>query len=193
MVSNFPMSMPFDNTHMFDFTDLRPCVKKDYTQYCHNSIMDILNKNPKFSIFKYIMKLSGMDLIYDDAMANFTLFVPSDECLKQIPEGVFLNLDIGSARDIIKTHTLKNRITYDLLKDSPISYLMSVNESEKLSITNISGTTTINNCTCIIQPDLLACNGIIHVVNNMIWPYSFFTTICNDKYLERDRIRSQYC
>ena len=181
MVSNFPMSMSYNNTHMFDFTDIRPCVKKNNTKYCHNSIMDILNKNPNFSKFRYIMKLSGMDLIYDDAMADFTLFVPSDDCVRAIPEDVFLNLDIGSARDIVKTHTIKRRITYDLLKDSPISYFFSTNDSEKLSVTNISGITTINNCSCVLYPDIQACNGIIHVVNNMIWPYSFLSTTSYSK------------
>lgn len=172
MVSISPNTLPFINSHMYSFNDLRPCVKKTSSCYCPNSIMDIINTNQNFTKFRFIIKLAGLDITYDSQLANYTLFVPSDAALSKIPEGVFLNMDIGTARNIVKTATLKNKITFDLIKDSPISSFLTLNDSEKLLITNISGVTNINNCIRLIKPDILACNGVIHVTNDIIWPYN---------------------
>lgn len=183
MVSNAPNSSSYMNSHMYDFTDLRtpyrnvPCgvrinsnnYRKDC--YCKNSIMDIIDKNPDFTRFRYIINLAQLNKIFDDIQANFTVFVPSDRALSVIPEGVFTNMDISVARQIVNASTLNYRMTYDLLSDSPFSYFTTMNDVQKLFITNIDSVTNINETVTLIYADIQATNGIIHVTDDIIWPY----------------------
>jgi uncharacterized surface protein with fasciclin (FAS1) repeats len=165
-----PTTMSLNFSHMYDFTDRRPSSIPP-NRYNPNSLMYIIDNNPDFSKFSYVIKLARLDLIYNDIQANFTVFVPSNRGMEQIlPEGVFTNLDISSARQIVQASTLKKRITSDLLSDSPSTYFITMNPIEKLLITNISDITYINNCIQIIQTDIEACNGLIHVIDNIIWP-----------------------
>jgi uncharacterized surface protein with fasciclin (FAS1) repeats len=170
MTSITPTTMSLDNSHMYSFVDLRKCVKGP-KKYCRGSIMDIINSNPDFSKFSFIIKLARLDDILNDIQANFTVFVPSNRMISDLPEGVLTNLDISSARQIILSSTLKYRITSELLEDSPSSYFVTMNSVEKLFITNINGITYINNCIRVVHKDIQATNGLIHVVDKLIWPY----------------------
>jgi hypothetical protein len=153
-------------THMYDFHDLRSTQKKII--YSPRSIMGIINNNPNFSRFNYMLKLAKLDSIYNDIQANFTLFVTDDKSLSHISEAVFTNMDVLLARHIIQKSTLKNKITAELLKGSPVSYFSTMNRAEKLYITNVDNQTYINSSIKIIDTDLEANNGIIHIVNNLI-------------------------
>jgi uncharacterized surface protein with fasciclin (FAS1) repeats len=170
MASLTPNSTSLMNSHMYDFVDLRKCVKGP-TTYCKGSLMDLINCNPDFSRFAYIVKLARLDKVFNDIQANFTVFVPSNRSIANISEGVFTNLDISSARQIVLASTLKYRMTSCILKDSPSSYFVTMNPVESLFITNINNITYISNCISIICYDIEATNGIIHVTDQMIWPY----------------------
>jgi uncharacterized surface protein with fasciclin (FAS1) repeats len=164
-----PTTMSLSNSHMYDFVDLRPSSISP-TKYNPTSLMYIIDNHPDFTKFSYIIKLARLDRIYNDIQANFTVFVPSDSLIQNIPEGVFTNLDISTARQIVQASTLRYKITSELLSDSPSTYFFTMNPIEELFITNISDITYINNCTKVIYYNIEACNGIIHVIDNIIWP-----------------------
>jgi hypothetical protein len=170
MASLTPNSTALMNSHMYDFVDLRKCIKGP-PSYCKGSLMDIINSNPDFSRFAYIIKLARLDTVFNDIQANFTVFVPSNCYIKNISEGVFTNLDISSARQIVLASTLKYRMTSDILKDSPASYFITMNPINSMFITNMNNITYISNCISIIHYDIEATNGIIHVTDQMLWPY----------------------
>ena len=107
---------------------------------------------------------------YADPQERFTLFVPSDATISKIPEEIFINMDSSVARNIVKTSTLKRNIPSELLEDSPASHLITTDPINKLFITNISGRTVINESINIIHKDQPACNGIIHVIDGLLWP-----------------------
>lgn len=168
MTSIGPYTQSYNFTHMWDIPDLRGCLpKKGYTK---NSLMDLISNTPGFSKFKYIIKLAKMDGIYNADQADFTLFVPSDRALANLPEEVLLNMDDATARNIVMASTLNRRITGELLADSPASYFVTRSRQNKLFITNISGQTYINNDLKVIDTDIEADNGLIHVVDGLIWP-----------------------
>jgi uncharacterized surface protein with fasciclin (FAS1) repeats len=165
MVSIGPYSQSYNMTHMFNIQDIQGCPKK-----CTNALMSAINLNPDFTKFKFMLNLSGLEKTYNSNQTNITLFVPSDKSLEQLPEDIFLEMDQLTARNIILASTLKNRITSDLLKDSPASYFITKNPIAKLFITNIKNKTYINNCIKVIKEDIETSNGLIHVINGLIWP-----------------------
>lgn len=169
MVSIGPYSQSYNFTHMFNKGDLRGCLKEP--KYCPNSLMDIIDKHPDFTIFKHIINLSGLENILSDKQANFTLFVPSDTQLQGINQNVLVHMDNALARHIVKSSTIDYKIPSALLEDSPASYYLTKDPANKLFITNISGKTYINNDINVIYKDILATNGIIHVVDRLFSPY----------------------
>jgi uncharacterized surface protein with fasciclin (FAS1) repeats len=79
-------------------------------------------------------------------------------------------MDVSFARHIIKTSMLNKKIPSELLEDSPFSFFNTNDPFNKLLISNINGETFINNNIKIIQKDIIATNGIIHIIDNLILP-----------------------
>lgn len=168
MVSIGPYSQSYNYTHMWNKGDLRPSNIKQ--QFCPQSMMGIINSTSDFSKFNYVIKLARMENILDHSQANFTLFVPSDKALQGINENIFSNMDDATARHIVKSSMLNYRFPSELLENSPATYYITKDPPNRLFITNISGKTYINNNINVIQKDLLASNGIIHVTDKIIYP-----------------------
>lgn len=172
MVSIGPYSQSNNFTHMFDFTDLQTNqTKKQSIGYCPNSLMSIIHKNPDFSKFKYLVKLANLENILDSSQANFTLFIPSDNQIKHIPDEIFINMDSSTARHIVKSSMLEKKIPSELLEASPASYFITKDPPNKLFVGNISGQTYICDNINVIQKDIITDNGIIHVIDKLIQPY----------------------
>jgi uncharacterized surface protein with fasciclin (FAS1) repeats len=165
MTSTGPYHQKTNLTFMFDKNDLRgPLPKKTD---CLNSLSYILSATPEFSKFRYILRLSKLDDLYNDQQANFTLFVPTND---SIPESMLVNMDLLTARNIITASTLNYRITSDILSDSPCAYFTTNNAANRMFVSNFAGQTTINNYINLIGKDISATNGIIHVIDKMLLP-----------------------
>ena len=169
MVSMAPTTQSYDLSHMYLIPDLRSVgpVKEIINP---NSLLGIINSHEDFKKFKYILNLSGMSGRYADPQGDFTVFVPSDVAISHIPEEIFINMDSNTARAIVKSSTLKRRIPSELIEDSPATKFITTDPINKLFITNISGNTTINECINIVHKDMMSSNGIIHVVDGLLWP-----------------------
>lgn len=168
MVSIGPSTQSYNFTHMFSINDLRGHLSKEVETI--TSLMSIISKHPDFSKFYYMVKLAKLEGIFNSTQADFTIFVPSDKAITGLGEEVFMNMDDSVARHIIKSSTLNRKISSDLLEDSPASYFITNDPPNRLFITNISGRTYINNDINIIHKDMHASNGLIHVVDKLIWP-----------------------
>lgn len=168
MVSIGPYCEKTNMTHMFNMNDLRgPLPQKIENP---GSLSYIISNTREFSKFRYILRLSKLDGIYNDLEANFTLFVPTDLSLSNIPDTFLTNMDLLTARQIVRASTLNRRITSDILSDSPCAYFNTRDEKSRLFITNMNGQTSINNNINVINSDIQAFNGIIHVTDGLIWP-----------------------
>jgi len=165
MVSIGPNSQSLNFTHMFDMVDLRGNFPLQ--TLCKNSLMGIIVNKPEFSKFKYIVNLCKFNKILNEEQADLTIFIPNNDA---IPDNILLNMDISTAYHIIKSSMLNHKITSELLENSPSSYFITKDPLNKLFITNISGKTIINNNINIIEKDIIANNGIIHVIDKLIQP-----------------------
>ncbi len=171
MTSIGPYSEKTNLSYMYDKVDLRGPLpqKKDFP----SSLAWIISMTPNFSKFRYILRLSKLDEMFSDQQSSYTVFVPTDESLSNIPENIFLNMDLLTARSIIQASTLKNRITSDVLSDNPCSYFMTLNPYTRLFITNANGQTSIDNDINVVKSDIMVNNGIIHVTDGLIKTHTF--------------------
>jgi uncharacterized surface protein with fasciclin (FAS1) repeats len=169
MTSCGPNTQSLNFTHMFDIIDKRGKYPIEIS--CPNSLLDIIKKNPDFSRFYYMVKLSQLENILNCNQANFTIFIPSDKALSaKVNDNIFINMDKCTAFNIVKSSMLNNRLSSEILEDCPEGYYYTVSEANRLYITNISGQTYIDNNIRIIKKDILAMNGIIHITDNIIIP-----------------------
>lgn len=167
-----PGSQSYNYTHMYDQVDLRGCNPK--TTGCPGGIMNTLLLQSDFSEFAAIVKKARLDNILNSAQADFTLFVPTNAAVQRIAPKLADKLDIGEAQHLVKSLMLNRRITYDLLKDSPVSTFITRNPPNNLFIMNINGKTILSNCAeccpgenaTLIHADIMCTNGIIHVIDN---------------------------
>jgi uncharacterized surface protein with fasciclin (FAS1) repeats len=169
MVSIGPSSQGTNFTHMFDFVDLRG--KKNIQKVESKSLMGVINTNPNFSKFKILVKLAMMESVLESPQSDFTLFIPSDEEIKKLSNDFFEEMDIGLARHIVKTAMINRKIPSELLEDSAASYFITNDPPNKLFVWNEECNTFINKDVKIIQKDIITSNGIIHVIDKLIWPY----------------------
>lgn len=168
MVSIGPNTQSHNFSHMWNIRDLRGQRPKQ--PECPNSLMSIINKTPDFSKFGYMVKLAKLDGIYSNLQANFTIFVPSNDAIKGLGDEVFVNMDSSTARHIVLSSTMDRKIPSELIEYSPASYFYTKDNPNRLFITNMSGKTSINTDIDVIHKDIMASNGIIHVINSLIWP-----------------------
>lgn len=169
MTSIGPYSKSYDQTHMYDFTDSRRYPRRDI-KYCPQTLMGIINTTKELSIASYIVKLANYDGILNDKQANFTMFLPSDTFLKKYPESVFVNFDKGTALNLMKGSMTNRRMTAAIIEDSPAAFFTTLDTSNKIFISNISDTTYINNKIKVVQKDIFASNGVIHIIDDLLWP-----------------------
>jgi len=168
MVSIGPYSESNNFRHMFDMPDLRGHLP--YEISCPNSLTSVVQKHPDFSKFRYMLKLAKLEDTYGDPQADFTIFVPSDEALKHVNKNIFINMDDSTARHIVKSSTLKRRIPLSVLSDSPASWLHTQDPPNRLFVTNMDGRIYLNNNINVIHTNMSCSNGMIHVIDALIWP-----------------------
>lgn len=168
MTSSGPYSESLNYRQMFDMTDLRGSLPEQ--KNCETSITGLVQSNPDMQRFSYIMNLAQLGGIYNAPQADFTLFVPSDHAIKHIPESVFTNMDQSTARHLVQSSTLNRRITSDLLEQSPAATFYTMDKPNNLFISNISGQTYVNNDIKVLHKDIPAGNGLIHVIDGLLWP-----------------------
>lgn len=163
-----PYTQSNNFTHMFDMPDLRGQHSKQTE--CSTSLLALINNHPDFSKFRYLVKLANMDGILNSLQTTFTIFVPSDRALEGLDDAVFMNIDTSTARHIVKSSMLNHKITKELIQNSPASFFITKDPPNRLFISNISGRTYIQNDINVIHFDMQAENGIIHVIDKLIWP-----------------------
>ncbi len=168
MVSTGPYTEAMNFTHMFDIPDTRgPLPIRIETP---GSLSYLVANHPDFSKFRYMLRLAKLDGLYNDCQANFTIFIPSDYELRNIPDSVFINMDNATARHIVLSSTLNRKITADILEDSKAMYFLTRDPPNRLLVTNNEDRTYINRDINIIHKDMIATNGVIHVIDALIKP-----------------------
>lgn len=170
MTASFPYNESRNYTFMFDLQDLREPIAQ--VRGCPNTVLEYLKKNDtKFSGFLHIIKKAKMEDIFAQPQFFRTVFVPTNDYLDM---EVVKNIDQGSAKSIINFSTLQRTIDKELLTASPASYFISEYKPlPQLLVTNISGVTQMNGCAKIIDFDIRLDNGIIHVIDSPLVPYTF--------------------
>ena len=178
MVYIGPNTQSLNYTHMFGTPELRgktlPFEKDDKILINNdtgfyagkNTIIGQIYLHSDFSHFKYILEKSGLQEVYGDNHTNFTIFVPSDNAIKdKYDENFFVSIDKFIARKIVRGLTLRRKIPSSVLNDSPASCFKNI-DNERLLVENKDDRIKINGSINVIHKDWMCGNGIIHVIDS---------------------------
>lgn len=155
-----------DNKFTYPETVFRPNpIIKSYNE---NSVMWYINTfHPKFAM---IIKKSRLDWHMADIQFRGTIFLPLE---RSIDENAILNMDINTARKIVKYHFMTGLYPKDVLFTSTFQQLQTTIKGYSIqAYISDKGFMILNNNTPIIHYDIQLNNGIIHIIPNLLITFS---------------------
>jgi uncharacterized surface protein with fasciclin (FAS1) repeats len=113
--------------------------------------------------------IKAVDLIETlKSPGSLTLFAPTDEAFANLPEGTLDSLlqDIPKLKKIVAYHVASGDVRSD--------DLAQINEAETLegsivAIESVNGKIKVNSAN-VIKTDILADNGVIHIIDAVLMP-----------------------
>lgn len=141
-----------------------------------NTIVDVAVSNPNFSILVAAVTRAGLVEALSDPMADLTVFAPTNTAF----QALLTELGYSGLNDV-PVNTLKNILLYHVFGERKMSSAIATGYYSSLS-PGPSGLTLsvyidkaalkVNNRASITQPDIIADNGVIHVIDKVILPLS---------------------
>lgn len=154
------------------------CEKDEETnEPVSNTIVDIAVSDANFSILVDAVTRAGLVGALSNPSADLTVFAPTNAAFQS------LLTELGYASlDAVPTDALKNILLYHVIGEEAFSSSLSTGYYSSLSPGPADGLTVsmyidkaalkINNRAAIIQADIMADNGVIHVIDKVILPLS---------------------
>lgn len=131
------------------------------------SIMDLVESDKNFSMFYKFLRASGIDtnMTYVD---GYTLFIPVNDAFGEMKlQKLFKLTDDGNQvklAEFVKSYILPNKVYESEFKDN---HVINFEEDNEILVNSSNRTTTIGGAQ-IIQSDIEAKDGIIHVIEELI-------------------------
>ncbi|CAB9504726.1 beta-induced protein ig-h3 [Seminavis robusta] len=141
------------------------------------TVVDIALGSPEHKTLVELLTTAGLVDTLADEFANYTVFAPTDDAFAALGNGTldkYLEPQwAGHLIDILLYHvTWGEYKAEDLSQDLELWML----NGESANITSVSPVYTINNAT-IGPADLEAENGVVHVIDSVLLPWSVYTDI----------------
>ncbi len=148
------------------------------------SIVETASSNPDFSIL--VQALTKADLVNTiNTSSNLTVFAPTNSAFQQL----FTTLGVSGINDLSKEaltpillyHVLGTKVTSGAISTGYLSTLSPGPKTKTLSLfIDKSSTVKINNSSTVKQADLMASNGVIHVIDKVLLPNSIVDIASNN-------------
>lgn len=147
-----------------------------------NTVVDIALANPDFSALVAAVVKTGQVELLSSANLNATVFAPTNAAFAELPaplnnaaniNGITDPATINTLRQVIRYHLVRGRRTaqqltngnYQTLKNAPLPGANMVTVGR-----DVNGGVFINGNVQVVAADVIADNGVIHVVNKVILP-----------------------
>jgi uncharacterized surface protein with fasciclin (FAS1) repeats len=134
----------------------------------NSNLVAVAASNNSFKILTAALKATGLDQKLASG-GPYTIFAPTDEAFNALPEGVVEELLKPENRD-----TLIKILTYHVVQGEKSSSMLQSGATETLEgasvEVNVSSSGVMVNDAKVVQPDIQASNGVIHVIDKVILP-----------------------
>ncbi|MBD1999503.1 fasciclin domain-containing protein [Leptolyngbya sp. FACHB-541] len=134
------------------------------------TIVDVATANGSFGTLIAALTAAELDQVLQGE-GPFTVFAPTDEAFAALPEGTVEQLLLPENRDllvqILSYHVVPGELTSSELTSGEVQTVANEPVTVEVSADGV----TVNEVT-VVQPDVTASNGVIHVVDQVILPPS---------------------
>jgi transforming growth factor-beta-induced protein len=138
------------------------------------SIVDVAVSNGSFTTLVAALQATGLDTVLDDPESTFTVFAPTDAAFALLGQDTInaLLADTDTLTDILLYHVISGA---EILQDAAITVAQSGSNkvdmaNERQSALTLADSTLYINKSAVSLADVMADNGVIHVVNQVILP-----------------------
>ncbi len=134
-------------------------------------ITQIAASSPQFSTLVSLLKKAG--LVGALKQGNYTVFAPTNAAFAKLPKSTLAA--VGKDRELLKTV-----LTYHVVKGKvPAAKVVTLNgksvktlSGQSVKVTVRGGKVFLNGSTRVTKTDVLATNGVIHVIDKVLIPSS---------------------
>lgn len=135
----------------------------------NQDIIALVESNPSFTMLAKALKAAGLeDTLKGDG--PFTVLAPSDAAFAKLPQDAVQDLLKPENKEvlvkILTYHVIPDRVLSTDLRSGEVKSV----EGGPISVKVDSATGVQVNDATVVQPDVRASNGVIHVIDNVILP-----------------------
>ncbi|WP_293874848.1 fasciclin domain-containing protein [Flavobacterium sp.] len=167
------------------------CSKEEQKSFQKVSIAKLATVTPELSIFKEALDVTGLTATFEDA-GNYTVFVPTNTAFASVLGGMtvtdFNTANPGVLAKVLKYHVIANAgvLSKDLTNNQSVATLQGQNITINLipntyypaidpdlntyEQTSIFVKDAMNNSSRVFARDVLATNGVIHIIDAVLMP-----------------------
>ena len=141
------------------------------------TIVDIAAGDENFSTLVTAVQAAGLVDVLADPNAEWTVFAPTNAAFEALPEGVLdmLLADTELLTRVLTYHVVEGTVTSDMISPMMAPSMEMTAPGEPLMGSELDvqiaddGTVMINNAT-VVMADIMASNGVIHVIDTVLVP-----------------------
>jgi uncharacterized surface protein with fasciclin (FAS1) repeats len=121
---------------------------------------------PELSTFTKLANEAGIT----DTLAApgpYTVFAPTDDAFKTLPPATLAKLGADKAllKSVLSYHVLHSKLVAAEVKNGPVKTLQGAN----VAVSKSGDFVTVEDAV-VTQPDLMATNGVVHVIDRVLMP-----------------------
>lgn len=138
------------------------------------SIVDVAANNGSFSTLVAALQATGLDTVLADEDRQFTVFAPSDAAFALLGEETInaLLADTDTLTNILLYHVIADA---EVLQDGAVTVAQSDNKmvtmaNSQMTSLSLNGSDLYINRSKVSSADVMADNGVIHIVDQVILP-----------------------
>ena len=136
------------------------------------SLVDVAVKDGNFTILVAALKQTGLDSVLSDLDEQYTVFAPNDDAFALLGQETIDSLTTEQLTDILKYHVISGAT---ILADQAVAVAGSDDNEVGMANGQMATLTLLDsalyiNMSKVIVPDVMADNGVIHVVDLVILP-----------------------
>ncbi len=132
------------------------------------TIAAIASSNRSFDVFTALVSHAGWTGAFDNPSKSFTVFAPTDDAFGRLPKGTIEQLFKPESRetlyDVLSYHVIGGNVTSGALSNG------SVKSKNGLPLEISVGQGVQVNSANVVQADIAASNGVIHVLDKVLIP-----------------------
>jgi uncharacterized surface protein with fasciclin (FAS1) repeats len=139
---------------------------------CKSDIVDTAVSSPNHKTLVKLIKAAGLVEALK-AEGPFTVFAPTDAAFAKLPKATVESLTKPENKDQLKAvllyHVVKGKVTAKDVMAMKSPTLVETLNGAKIKITHSKKGVMVNNAK-VTTPDLMATNGVIHVIDTVLLP-----------------------